>query len=50
MWTKPSAARLTGGAWSPTKISVFFTTRIDGYVEVWVQTTCYMQNTELSLF
>ena len=35
MWMKPSAARLTGGAWSPTKISVFFTTRIDGYVEVW---------------
>ena len=34
MWMKPSAARLTGGAWSPTKISVFFTTRIDGYVEV----------------
>lgn len=35
MWMKPSAARLTGGAWSPTKISVFFTTRVDGYVEVW---------------
>ena len=30
MWMKPSAARLTGGAWSPTKISVFFTTRVDG--------------------
>ena len=35
MWMKPSAARLTGGGWSPTKISVFFTTRVDGYVEVW---------------
>ena len=35
MWMKPSAARLTGGCWSPTKISVFFTTRVDGYVEVW---------------
>ena len=32
---KPSIARLTGGGWSPTKISVFFTTRVDGYVEVW---------------
>ena len=35
MWMKPSIARLTGGGWSPTKISVFFTTRVDGYVEVW---------------
>ena len=30
LWMKPSAARLTGGGWSPTKISVFFTTRVDG--------------------
>ena len=30
MWMKPSVARLTGGGWSPTKISVFFTTRVDG--------------------
>ena len=30
MWMKPSMARLTGGGWSPTKISVFFTTRVDG--------------------
>ena len=32
---KPSAERLSGGAWSPTKISVFFTARLDGTVEVW---------------
>ena len=35
MWMKPSVERLTGGAWSPTKISVFFTSRLDGVVEVW---------------
>ena len=35
MWMKPSRERLTGGAWSPTKISVFFTSRLDGVVEVW---------------
>ena len=27
-------ARLTDGCWSPTKISLFFTTRTDGFVEV----------------
>ena len=31
---KPSKARLTDGCWSPTKISLFFTTRTDGFVEV----------------
>ena len=30
-WSK---ARLTDGCWSPTKISLFFTTRTDGFVEV----------------
>jgi dynein intermediate chain 2 len=35
MWMKPSKARLTDGCWSPTKISVFFTSRTDGFVEVW---------------
>ena len=31
---KLSKARLTDGCWSPTKISLFFTTRTDGFVEV----------------
>ena len=35
MWMKPSPARLTGGAWSPARLSLFFTTRVDGVFEVW---------------
>ena len=35
MWMKPSPARLTGGAWSPIRMSLFFTTRADGVFEVW---------------
>ena len=34
MLKKLSKARLTDGCWSPTKISLFFTTRTDGFVEV----------------
>ena len=33
-WLFWSKARLTDGCWSPTKISLFFTTRTDGFVEV----------------
>ncbi|XP_023322611.1 dynein intermediate chain 2, axonemal [Eurytemora carolleeae] len=32
---KPSSARLTGGCWSPARISVFYTIRVDGVLEVW---------------
>ena len=35
MWVKDSPARLTAGCWSPVRMSVFFTTRVDGNVEVW---------------
>lgn len=28
-------ALLTDGCWSPTKLSVFFTTRMDGVLDVW---------------
>ena len=35
MWMKPSPARLTAGAWSPARMSVFFTTRYDGVLETW---------------
>ena len=35
MWMKPSPARLTAGAWSPARMSVFFTTRYDGVLEAW---------------
>ncbi|GJQ68712.1 hypothetical protein Trydic_g17247 [Trypoxylus dichotomus] len=35
MWTNFHKARLTDGAWSPTRYSVFFTTRSDGILDVW---------------
>lgn len=35
MWTSFHKARLTDGAWSPTRLSVFFTTRSDGTLDVW---------------
>lgn len=35
MWTSFHRALLTDGAWSPTRLSVFFTTRSDGILDVW---------------
>ncbi|KAG5893159.1 hypothetical protein JTB14_000420 [Gonioctena quinquepunctata] len=35
MWTSFHKAMLTDGAWSPTRLSVFFTTRSDGTLDVW---------------
>ncbi|XP_064216038.1 dynein intermediate chain 3, ciliary isoform X2 [Tribolium castaneum] len=35
MWTSFHKALLTDGAWSPTRLSVFFTTRSDGILDVW---------------
>ncbi|XP_050305470.1 dynein intermediate chain 3, ciliary [Anthonomus grandis grandis] len=35
IWTGYHKAMLTSGAWSPTRLSVFFTTRTDGIVDVW---------------
>ncbi|XP_031353490.1 dynein intermediate chain 3, ciliary-like [Photinus pyralis] len=35
MWTCYHRDRLTDGAWSPTRVSVFFTTRSDGSLDVW---------------
>ncbi|CAH0546097.1 unnamed protein product [Brassicogethes aeneus] len=35
IWTNYHMARLTDGAWSPTRFSVFFTTRSDGVLDVW---------------
>ena len=35
MWMKPAQATLTAGAWSPARMSVFFTTRYDGILEIW---------------
>ena len=35
MWMRPSVARLTAGAWSPTRLSLFLTTRVDGVCELW---------------
>ncbi|CAH1987608.1 unnamed protein product [Acanthoscelides obtectus] len=35
MWTSFHKAMLTHGAWSPTRLSVFFTTRSDGTLDVW---------------
>ena len=40
MWMKPSAARLTGGAWNPARMSVFHTTRVDGVLEVFEKYLC----------
>ncbi|CAF3414406.1 unnamed protein product [Rotaria sp. Silwood1] len=35
MWTKPSVHALTDGQWSPTRSSIFFTTKMDGTLDVW---------------
>lgn len=35
IWTKYHTSRLTDGCWSPTRLSVFFTTRSDGVLDVW---------------
>ncbi|KAL3276240.1 hypothetical protein HHI36_020956 [Cryptolaemus montrouzieri] len=35
MWTSYHKALLTDGAWSPTRMSSFFTTRSDGILDVW---------------
>ncbi|CAG9768193.1 unnamed protein product [Ceutorhynchus assimilis] len=35
IWTGFHKAMLTSGAWSPTRLSVFFTTRTDGILDVW---------------
>ena len=32
---KPAPSRLTGGCWSTVRMSVFFTTRQDGVMEIW---------------
>ncbi|KAF0294467.1 Dynein intermediate chain 3, ciliary [Amphibalanus amphitrite] len=34
-WTNPGEVRLTGGSWSPSRPSVFFTSKADGTVDVW---------------
>ncbi|KAM5273358.1 dynein axonemal intermediate chain 2 [Ctenodactylus gundi] len=35
MWTKYHMAYLTDGAWSPVRPAVFFTTKMDGTLDVW---------------
>ncbi|KAJ9578526.1 hypothetical protein L9F63_005255 [Diploptera punctata] len=35
IWTSNHQAQLTDGGWSPTRPSVFFTTRMDGTLDVW---------------
>ncbi|XP_069701576.1 dynein intermediate chain 3, ciliary [Periplaneta americana] len=35
MWTRNHRAQLTDGAWSPTRSSVFFTSRMDGTLDAW---------------
>lgn len=35
MWTKYHMSYLTDGCWSPTRPSVFFTTKTDGTLDVW---------------
>lgn len=35
MTTKYCKSYLTGGCWSPTRAGVFFTTRMDGVVDIW---------------
>ncbi|XP_044001615.1 dynein axonemal intermediate chain 2 [Aphidius gifuensis] len=34
-WTPGHRELLTGGAWSPTRFSVFFLTKVDGTLDVW---------------
>ncbi|XP_037666009.1 dynein intermediate chain 2, axonemal isoform X3 [Choloepus didactylus] len=35
MWTKYNMAYLTDGAWSPVRPAVFFTTKMDGTLDIW---------------
>lgn len=35
MWTKYHTAYLTDGCWSPTRPAVFYTTRMDGTLDIW---------------
>ncbi|XP_072501682.1 dynein axonemal intermediate chain 2 [Notamacropus eugenii] len=35
MWTKYHMAHITDGAWSPQRPAVFFTTKMDGTVDIW---------------
>lgn len=35
IWTKYCNVELTDGAWSPTKCSLFYLSRMDGNVEAW---------------
>ncbi|XP_073999010.1 dynein, axonemal, intermediate chain 2 isoform X1 [Rhodnius prolixus] len=35
IWTSYQKTKLTKGAWSPTKPSVFYTTRVDGTLDLW---------------
>ncbi|XP_027482084.1 dynein intermediate chain 2, axonemal isoform X2 [Zalophus californianus] len=35
MWTKYHMAYLTDGAWSPARPAVFFTTKMDGTLDIW---------------
>ncbi|KAI0213749.1 hypothetical protein LSAT2_001178 [Lamellibrachia satsuma] len=35
MWTKYHQAYLTDGCWSPTRPAVFFTTKMDGTLDIW---------------
>lgn len=35
IWTKYQAAMLTDGVWSPTKCSMFYTSRMDGVMDAW---------------
>lgn len=35
MWTKCQPAMLTDGVWSPTKCSMFYTSRVDGVMDAW---------------
>ncbi|KAK5639983.1 hypothetical protein RI129_010794 [Pyrocoelia pectoralis] len=35
MWTPSHSAYLSDGSWSPTRMSVFYTTRSDGVLDVW---------------
>ncbi|CAF1270672.1 unnamed protein product [Rotaria magnacalcarata] len=35
MWTKPSMHALTDAQWSPTRSSIFYTSKMDGTLDVW---------------
>lgn len=35
MWTRNQPAMLTDGVWSPTKCSMFYTSRMDGVLDAW---------------